>query len=131
MSINRVIITGNLTRDGELKALPSGTSVLELRLAVNDRRQNHQTGEWEDVANYVDVTVFGTRADGLAPYLSKGRKIAVEGKLRYSEWQKDGLKRSKLTVIADDIELPPRSQTSQASSAPSRDTSLDSDEIPF
>jgi single-strand DNA-binding protein len=105
MSINRVILTGNLTRDPELRSTPGGMSVLKLRMAVNDRRKNAQSGEWEDVPNYVDVTMFGTRAESLARYLSKGSKIAVEGKLRWSEWESQGEKRSKLEVVADDVEF--------------------------
>ncbi|HEY3317745.1 MAG TPA: single-stranded DNA-binding protein [Coriobacteriia bacterium] len=106
MSINRVMITGNLTRDPELRSTGSGMSVLKMRMAVNDRRKNSGTGEWEDVANYVDVTVFGARADGLSKYLNKGSKIAVEGKLRWHEWESPaGEKRSALEVVADDIEF--------------------------
>jgi single-strand DNA-binding protein len=100
-----VKLTGNLTRDPELRSTPGGMSVLKLRMAVNDRRKNAQSGEWEDVPNYVDVTMFGTRAESLARYLSKGSKIAVEGKLRWSEWESQGEKRSKLEVVADDVEF--------------------------
>lgn len=106
MSINRVNISGNLTRDPELKATAGGSSVLKLGMAVNDRRKNNQTGEWEDVPNFVDVTLFGNRAESLANMLSKGQKVAVEGKLRYSTWEgKDGAKHSKLEVIADEVEF--------------------------
>ncbi|MDO8880468.1 MAG: single-stranded DNA-binding protein [Coriobacteriia bacterium] len=105
MSINRVVISGNLTRDPELKATGSGMSVLKMRMAVNDRRKNAQTGEWEDAPNYVDVTMFGSRAESVSRFLSKGSKLAVEGKLRWSEWETDGQKRSKLEVVADDIEF--------------------------
>jgi single-strand DNA-binding protein len=106
MSINRVNITGNLTRDPELRSTGSGMSVLKLGVAVNDRRKNQTSGEWEDVPNYVDVTVFGARADGLSKFLHKGSKVAVEGKLRWSSWESaSGDKRSKLEVVADDIEF--------------------------
>lgn len=106
MSINRVIISGNLTRDPELRATPGGMSVLKLGMAVNDRRKNQQTGEWEDSPNFVDVTIFGARADALARILAKGNKIAVEGKLRWSSWETpQGDKRSKLEVVADEVEL--------------------------
>lgn len=105
MSINRVIITGNLTRDPELRATASGMPVLALGVAVNDRRKNQQTGEWEDHANYVDCTMFGARAESVSRYLSKGSKVAIEGKLRWSQWERDGQKRSKLEVIVDDIEF--------------------------
>ena len=105
MSINRVIISGNLTRDAELRQTASGTSVLGFGVAVNDRRRNNATGEWEDYPNFVDCTMFGQRAQAIAQYLRKGLKVAIEGKLRYSAWERDGQKRSKLEVIVDDLEF--------------------------
>ena len=94
MSINRVNISGNLTRDPELRATSSGTQVLSFGVAVNDRRRNPQTGNWEDYPNFVDCTMFGTRAEAVKRYLSKGSKVAIEGKLRYSSWERDGQRRS-------------------------------------
>ena len=76
MNINRVVLTGNLTADPELRPLPSGTSVGRLRLAVNTRRKNGQTGEWEEKPNYFDVTVWGAQAENCAQYLAKGRPVA-------------------------------------------------------
>ena len=105
MSINRVNISGNLTRDPELRATSGGTQVLTFGVAVNDRRRNQQTGEWEDVPNFVDCVVFGNRADALSRFLSKGMKVAIEGKLRWSSWERDGQKRSKLEVIVDEVEF--------------------------
>ena len=105
MSINRVCITGNLTRDPELRATQSGSQVLSFGIAVNDRRKNNQTGEWEDYPNFVDCTMFGTRAEKIANFIEKGSKVAIEGKLRYSSWEKDGERRSKLEVIVDEIEF--------------------------
>ena len=106
MGINRVVISGNLTRDPELRATGSGMNVLKLGVAVNDRRKNQQTGEWEDVPNFIDVTVFGARAEALSRFLSKGSKVAIEGKLRWSQWESQaGEKRSKLEVIADEVEF--------------------------
>jgi len=106
VSINRVMISGNLTRDPELRSTGSGTSVLQVGVAVNDRRKNQQSGEWEEHANFVDVVFFGARAEGLSKHLSKGMKVAVEGKLRWSTWEnKQGEKRSKLEVIGDDLEF--------------------------
>ena len=110
MSINRVTITGNLTRDPELRATTGGTQVLSFGVAVNDRRRNPQTGEWEDYPNFVDCTMFGTRAEAVSRYLSKGTKVAIEGKLRYSSWERDGQRRSKLEVIVDEIEFMSRNQ---------------------
>lgn len=105
MSINRVTISGNLTRDGELRTTPGGTDVLALGVAVNDRAKNQQTGQWEDRPNFIDCVMFGNRAQSLAPYLRKGTKVAIEGKLRWSQWEKDGAKRSKLEVVVDEIEF--------------------------
>ncbi len=105
MSINRVIISGNLTRDPELRNTQSGMAVLSFGVAVNDRRKNPSTGEWEDYPNFVDCTMFGARANSLANYLSKGTKVSIEGKLRWSQWERDGQKRSKLEVIVDEIEF--------------------------
>ena len=105
MSINRVIISGNLTRDPDLRSTASGMAVLSLGVAVNDRRRNQQTGEWEDDPNFVDCTMFGTRAESLARFLSKGTKVTIEGKLRWSQGERDGQKRSKLEVVVDDLEF--------------------------
>lgn len=105
MSINRVIISGNLTRDPELRSTASGMPVLGFGVAVNDRRKNQQTGEWEDYPNFIDCTMFGTRAQSLSQYLSKGTKVSIEGKLRWSQWERDGQKRSKIEVIVDELEF--------------------------
>lgn len=113
MSINRVNISGNLTRDPELRATKGGTPVLTLGVAVNDRRKNPQTGEWEDYPNFIDCTVFGRRADSLSKILAKGMKVAIEGKLHYSSWEKDGSKRSKISVNVDEVEFLSRRDGSQ------------------
>ena len=105
MSINRCILSGNLTRDPELRSTAGGTSVLSFSIAVNDRRKNNQTGEWEDYPNFVDCTMFGARAEAVGRFLAKGNKVAIEGKLRYSSWEKDGQRRSKLEVVVDEIEF--------------------------
>ena len=105
MSINRVCISGNLTRDPVLRSTSGGMSVLSMGVAVNDRRKNQQTGQWEDYPNFVDCTLFGTRGEKLAQYLAKGSKVAIEGKLRYSSWERDGQRRSKLEVIVDELEF--------------------------
>ena len=106
MSINRVNITGNLTRNPELRATAGGTQMLAFGVAVNDRRRNQQTGEWEDVPNFVDCIVFGSRAEAVSRFISKGSKVAIEGKLRYSAWEtKEGQRRSKLEVIVDEIDF--------------------------
>ncbi|AEB07876.1 single-strand binding protein [Coriobacterium glomerans PW2] len=110
MSINRVNISGNLTRDPDLRMTQGGTQVLSFGVAVNDRRRNPQSGEWEDYPNFVDCTMFGARAEAISRYLSKGAKVAIEGKLRYSSWERDGQRRSKLEVIVDEIEFLSRTQ---------------------
>ena len=105
MSINRVIITGNLTRDAELRAAQSGTSILHIGVAVNDRWRNPQTDQWEDRPNYIDCVMFGNRAQNVSQYLSKGQRVMIDGKLRYSQWERDGQKRSKIEVIIDDLDF--------------------------
>lgn len=105
MSINVVNISGNLTRDSELRRTTGGTAILGFGVAVNDRRKNQQTGEWEDYPNFVDCTMFGARAEKLAGMLIKGTKVCILGKLRYMSWERNGQKRSKIEVIVDDIEL--------------------------
>lgn len=110
MSINRVNISGNLTRDPELRATQSGMQVLGFGVAVSDRRKNPSTGQWEDYPNFVDCTMFGNRAESMSRILRKGMKVAIEGKLRYSSWEKDGQRRSKIEVIVDEIELMSQNQ---------------------
>lgn len=107
MSINKVCISGNLTRDPELRSTASGMQVLGFGVAVNDRRKNQQTGEWEDCPNFVDCKMFGNRAESVSRYLAKGAKVAVEGKLRWSQWEdrNGGGKRSKIEVVVDEIEF--------------------------
>ncbi len=105
-NINRVIITGNLTSDPELRSLPSGTSVCKLRVAVNTRRKDGATGEWRDVPNYFDVTVWGAQGENSARYLSKGRGVAIDGRLEWREWQdKEGNKRQSVDIIADTVQF--------------------------
>lgn len=140
LSINRVTITGNLTRDPELRSTPGGMAVLKMGVAVNDRAKNQQTGEWEDRPNFVDVTMFGARAESISRFLSKGTKVAIEGKLRWSSWETpQGEKRSKLEVVVDEIEFMSSRDGggsgsgggggSEYSSAPV--TPMDDSEIPF
>lgn len=145
MSINRVVISGNLTRDPELRATASGMPVLGFGVAVNDRRKNQQTGEWEDYPNFIDCTMFGARAESVSRFLSKGSKVAIEGKLRWSQWERDGQKRSKIEIIVDEIEFmtsrnatPTNQQfASQAAPAvapvatPAVDASVYDEDIPF
>lgn len=110
MSINHVALVGNLTRDVELRSTAGGTAVMSFGIAVNDYRKNQQTGEWEDYPNFIDCTMFGARAQSVSRFLSKGSKVAIEGKLRWSQWERDGQKRSKIEVIVDEIEFMSRQQ---------------------
>lgn len=105
MSINRVVLTGNLTRDPELRATAGGALALSFGLAVNERRRNRRTGEWEDAASFVDCVMFGNRAEAVRRLLSKGSKVAVEGRLRWSQWERNGERRSKLDVVVEDIDV--------------------------
>lgn len=104
-NINRVIITGNLTADPELRSLPSGTSVCKLRVACNTRRKDGASGEWVDKPNYFDVTVWGAQGENCARYLAKGRGVAVDGRLEWREWESDAGKRSAIDIIADSVQF--------------------------
>ena len=128
MSINRATISGNLTRDAELRSTASGTPVLSFTVAVNDRRKSNQTGEWEDVPNFIGCTLFGKYGQSIAQYMTKGAKVAVEGKLRWSQWERDGQKRSKVEVMAETVEL---MQRREAATAPADASPVYDDEIPF
>lgn len=133
MSINHVTISGNLTRDAEIKRTASGMAIVSFTVAVNERRKNTQTGEYENYANFVDVAWFGTYAEKCAATLTKGSKVCVAGKLRQSRWTtQDGQNRSKLEVIAEEVELPPRpqGQFNPPQQEPVQDTLYGSD-IPF
>ena len=105
-SINSVIVIGNLTRDPELKATPSGTSVCSLRIAVNDQVKDQASGEWVEKANYFTVDVFGRQAETCAQYLSRGRQVAVSGRLRWRQWEtQDGQKREAVSIAADRVQF--------------------------
>ncbi len=105
-NLNVVVVTGNLTRDPELRTTPSGTSVCKLRVAVNSRRKDGSTGEWVDKPNYFDVTVWGAQGENCATYLSKGRPVGVEGRLDWREWEaQDGSKRQAVEIIANSVQF--------------------------
>ena len=105
-NINRVVLTGNLTRDPELRSLPSGMSVCSLRIACNTRRKNKPTGDWEDKPNFFDVTVWGAQGENCARFLSKGRPVALDGRLEWREWEtQDGNKRQAVEIVADAVQF--------------------------
>jgi single-strand DNA-binding protein len=105
-NINRVILTGNLTADPELRSLPSGTSVCRLRVASNTRRKDGASGEWVDKPNFFDVTVWGAQGENCARYLSKGRPIALDGRLEWREWTtQEGQKRQSVEIVADAVQF--------------------------
>jgi len=105
-NINRVVLTGNLTRDPELRNTPSGTAVCSLRVACNTRRKDNSTGEWVDKPNYFDVTVWGAQGENCAQYLQKGRPVAIDGRLEWREWDTpEGNKRQAIDIIADSVQF--------------------------
>jgi single-strand DNA-binding protein len=105
-NINRVVLTGNLTSDPELRSLPSGMSVCKLRVACNTRRKDNASGEWVDKPNYFDVTVWGAQGENCARFLSKGRPVAVDGRLEWREWETpEGNKRQAIDIIADAVQF--------------------------
>jgi single-strand DNA-binding protein len=105
-NINRVIITGNLTADPELSSTPSGTSVCRLRVAVNRRYKDQASGEWTEKPNYFTVKVWGNQGENCANYLAKGRPVAIDGRLEWSQWEgQDGSKREAVEIIADTVQF--------------------------
>lgn len=139
-SYNRVVLLGNLTRDPELRYIPSGTAVSEIGLAVNDRVKKND--QWVDETTFVDVTLWGRTAEVANEYLSKGSSILIEGRLKLDTWEKEGQKRSKLRVVADKMQMvggrggggnrgnaaPPQESVAAESSSP---VMPPADEIPF
>lgn len=114
--INRVTLVGRLTRDPELRHLPSGTPVLEMGVAVNGRQQD-DAGNWVDKPNFFDVKVFGNQAEMLAQHLAKGRRIGIDGRLDWRSWEaQDGTKRSKVDVVAQTVQFLDSRQDAEASS---------------
>ncbi|MCA9245639.1 MAG: single-stranded DNA-binding protein [Planctomycetales bacterium] len=122
-SFNRVVLVGNLTRDPELRYLPSGMAVSDIGLAVNDRIKRE--GEWVDETTFVDITLWGRTAEVANEYTSKGSMVLIEGRLKLDQWEKDGQKRSKLKVIGERMQMldrkgaggpAPKSNTSESGS---------------
>jgi single-strand DNA-binding protein len=105
MNINRVVLTGNLTKDPDVRTNPStGLSICKLRLAVNTRRRNG-AGDWEDKANFFNVTVFGRQAESCGNFLHKGRPVGIDGRLEWSEYEVEGQKRQSVDIIAENVQF--------------------------
>lgn len=129
MTINRVVISGNLTREPEAFSTGSGSCVLKIPVAVNDRRQNRETGEWENYPNYIDCKLFGKRAESLSTILHVGTKVCICGKIRQERWQSEAGTRSQVFVYVDEIELMTPKQTNDEK--PAERQSVYEEEIPF
>ena len=138
-NINRVVLTGNLTRDPELRSTASGMSVCSLRIASNTRRKNQATGEWEDKPNFFDVTVWGAQGENCARFLSKGRPVALDGRLEWREWEgQDGNKRQSVEIVADAVQFlgspdghTAEDHTPEPAQAADPAPAHDDDDIPF
>lgn len=148
-SYNKVILMGNLTRDPELKYLPSGNSVANFGLAMNERYTDRQTGEQKESPCFVEVAAWGRQAEIVNEYLSKGSPVFLEGSLKFDSWEADdGTKRNKLSVTAFRIQLiggrrdsdegggytdaaPAAAPTAQAPTPPQGAPSSTEDDIPF
>jgi single-strand DNA-binding protein len=129
-NINSVVITGNLTRDPELRSTPGGTSVCSLRVAVNSRRKDGDSGQWVDKPNYFDVTVWGAQGENCAQYLAKGRPVAVAGRLNWREWEaQDGSKRQSVDIIADSVQFLGSRDGAQMNGSPESDLKADTSDF--
>ena len=105
-NVNRVVVSGNLTRDPELRQLAGGNSVCKLRIAVNTRKKDRDSNQWSDHPNYFDVTVWGAQGENVAKYLQKGSPLLIDGRLEWREWQaQDGAKRESVEVVADSVQF--------------------------
>lgn len=132
MPVNRWVGCGNLTKDAEAERTNGGLDLVKFSIAVNERRKNAQTGEWEDYPNYFDCTMFGKRAVSLERYLTKGTRVAIDGKLRQQRWEKDGQKRSKVGIIVDDIDFMSKPDKQKPKKEPESDYDFYADEdLPF
>jgi len=133
LNYSRVILAGRLTRDPETRFLPAGTAVTEFSIAVNSRYKSKASSEMKEDVSFFDIVVFGKMGENCAEYLSKGRSVLVEGRLRQRRWEQDGMKRSKIDILADNVQFldSPRGQEQDgAPSAPPPQEPPD-DDIPF
>lgn len=132
MNINRVVLTGNLTQDPDLRSLPSGAKVCALRIASNTRRKGSD-GQWEEKPNYFDVRVWGAQGEACARFLSRGRSVAVDGRLEWREFEgKDGQKRQAVEIVADTVEFLAAPTAGHAANPdPPSDRPPAADDVPF
>jgi single-strand DNA-binding protein len=128
-NINRVIITGNLTKDPDLRALPGGSAVCELRVACNTRRKD-STGEWVDRPNFFSVKVWGAAGENVARHLSKGSPVAIDGRLEWREWESESSKRQAVEIVADYVQFL-GSSNGKSESQPSQQHTDSEQDIPF
>jgi single-strand DNA-binding protein len=128
-TLNRVFLMGNLTRDPEVRYIPSGSAVADLRLAVN-RKYRTQSGEDREETCFVNVVVWGKQAEACGQYLAKGSSLLVEGRLQYEEWEKDGQKNSRLRVVADRVQFTGAPRKGTAAAAPASEESVAREESP-
>ena len=133
VSFNRVIVAGNLTRDPETRFLPSGTAVTEFAIAVNSRFKSKATNELREEVSFFDIVVFGKTGENCAEYLSKGSPVLVEGRLRQRRWETDGQKRSKIEIVADNVQFLGSGRGPEQEGGPSAPSSQEppDDDIPF
>lgn len=130
MAINSIMIVGRITREPEYRQTATGYGILVFGIAVNERRKNQQ-GDWEDYANFFDCKVMGKRAEPLSMKLHKGMKVAIEGRLHYSSWERDGQKKSKVEIIANEVEFMAPSQHEQQEQPQQAETAYYVDDLPF
>lgn len=123
-NLNKVMLIGRLTRDPEVRTFSNGGKVAKFGFAVNNRKKNQQTGQWEDVPVFVEVEAFnrgefGKQADLVEQYLAKGRQVFIEGHLKLDQWEKDGQKHSRLMIVMDNMQfLEPRQDGMSSGGAP-------------
>ena len=130
VTFNRVILAGNLVRDPETRFLPSGVAVTSFSIAVNRRYKSNN--EVKEEVSFFDISVFGKTGENCAEYLSKGRPVLVEGRLRQRRWEADGVKKSKIEVVADNVQfLGPRGASAETSAPAAPATESQDDDIPF
>jgi single-strand DNA-binding protein len=133
VTFNRVILAGNLTRDPETRFIPSGTAVTEFAIAVNSRYKSKATNEVKEDVSFFDIVVFGKIGENCAEYLSKGRPVLVEGRLRQRRWEQDGAKRSRIEIVADNVQFlgGSRGQAAEGAAASGPSQEPPDDDIPF